>query len=66
MMDGPNKLRVWTKDKELREMPEDFRNCKVTPEVAVNSIWLMNGQAGLLFECSDVIVEEQDITCPWD
>jgi hypothetical protein len=26
----------------------------------------MNGQAGVLFECSDIIVEQEDISCPFD
>jgi hypothetical protein len=66
MMEGPNKLRCWTKDREQREIPEDFRNTKVTPQVTVKSIWLMNGQAGVLCECSDVIVQEEDVSCPFD
>ena len=66
MMEGPNKLRCWTKDREQREMPETFKNCKVTPQVTVKSIWLMNGQAGVLFQCSDVIVEEQEIRFSFD
>ena len=66
MTEGPNKLRVWTKDKELRELPEDFRNCKITPIVTVKSIWLMNGQAGVLLETFDIILEEEDISCPFE
>jgi hypothetical protein len=67
MTEGPNKLRVWSKDKELREMPEDFRTCKILAvQVAVKSIWLMNSQAGVLLEASDIIVQEDDVSCPFD
>jgi len=67
MTEGPNKLRVWNKDKELRQMPEDFRTCKILAvQVTVKSIWLMNSQAGVLLEASDIIVEEPDVSCPFD
>ena len=66
MMEGPNKLRCWTKEREQREPPEDFRNCKVTPQVCVKSIWLHNGQAGVLFECVDIHVVQEDVSCPFD
>ena len=67
MTSGPNMLRVWTKDKELRELPEDFRNCKIiAAQITVKSIWLMNSQAGILFECSDIILQEEIISCPFE
>ena len=67
MTAGPNCLRVWNEDKGLREMPEDFRNCKIiAAQVTVKSIWLMNSQAGVLFECTDIIAVDQDVSCPFD
>ena len=65
MTEGPNKVRCWTPSKELREMPKEFRNCIITAQATVKSIWLMNGQAGVLFECYDLVVEEQDVSCPF-
>ena len=66
MTDGPNKIRCWTPDRQPRPMPEDWRNCRLTAQSTVQSIWLMNGAAGVLFQCCDVIVEEQSMDCPWD
>jgi len=66
MLDGPNKIRCWTPDHQPRDIPTDFRNCTITPFVSAKSIWLMGGNsAGILWECSDCIVEEEDISCPF-
>jgi hypothetical protein len=66
MLEGPNKLRCWTPDRQPREIPEDFRLCTITPQVVPKSIWLMGGNsAGVLFECYDCIVEEMSVECPF-
>ena len=65
MLEGPNKIRCWGPNKEPRDIPLDFRGCKLTPQLVVKSLWLMNGSAGVLFECLDLIVEEEDISCPF-
>ena len=65
MTSGPNQVRCWTKDREPRPLPEDWRNCTITPQATVKSIWLHNGQAGVLCECTDVIVVENDVSCPF-
>ena len=65
MMEGPSQIRCWTKEHEPRDPPLDFRNSRLTPLVTVKSLWLMNNQAGALMECSDVVVEEEDVSCPF-
>ena len=65
MVDGPNKIRCWTPDRQPRPMPEDWRKCTLTPQIIAKSIWLMNGQAGVLFECQDCIIEDDDVSCPF-
>ena len=41
MTAGLNKIHCWTSDREQRAPPEDWRNCRLTPQVTVKSIWLM-------------------------
>ena len=65
MASGNNAIRCWTPERQPRPMPTDWRKCTITPHVTVKSIWLMNGQAGVLFECHDCVVQEDDISCPF-
>ena len=65
MLEGPNKIRVWGPNTEKRDIPVDFRICKLTPQLTVKSLWLMNGSAGVLFECHDLVCVEEDISCPF-
>ena len=65
MLEGTSKLRVWDANKENRDIPLDFRICKLTPQLTVKSIWLMNGSAGVLMECHDLVCVEEDISCPF-
>ena len=65
MTEGPNKIRCWTPDHQPRPMPEEWRNCRLTAQVVVKSLWIMNGAVGTLFECHDIIVDEEDISCPF-
>ena len=65
MLEGPNKLRCWTPDRQPREIPDGFRLCTITPQIVPKSIWLLGGNsAGVLFECYDCIVEEMSVECP--
>ena len=65
MVNGPNQIRCWTSDREPRPLPDDWRKCIITPQITAKSIWLMNGQAGVLFECYDCIVQDDDVSCPF-
>jgi hypothetical protein len=62
---GPNAVKCWTAEKTPRDLPQDWRNCTITPEVLVKSVWLMNGGCGTLFEIKNAIVEEASDECPF-
>jgi hypothetical protein len=58
-------LKCFTPDAEPREMPNEFRDCKVLPCVEFMHIWFQNKQFGVtLLTTHAMIFEEQD-KCPF-
>ena len=62
---GPKKIKCWTPEKTLREPPEDWRQCQITPIVSVKGLWFMSNQCGCTYEIHDCIVDEILNTCPF-
>jgi hypothetical protein len=62
---GLNAVKCWNPDKTTRNTPEEWRGASLQPEILVKGLWFMAGSVGVLFEVHNVIVEQEEETCPF-
>ena len=62
---GPRSVRCWTPDKEAREAPAAWAMCNVIPLVTARSLWLQSKECGVCLECTDVLIYERTLGCPF-
>ena len=63
--EGKGAVKCWDMEKEKREVPEDWTLCRVKPKITLKNLWLMSREVGILFECSDVQIDESPVACPF-
>ena len=63
---GTNCIKCWHPSKALRNRPDDWRSCTLTPEVTIKGLYFMAGGVGVVYECQNiVVVEEGPEECPF-
>ncbi len=65
MLEGKGAVKCWDMEKQKRDAPEDWTLCRVRPKITVKNLWLMSREVGILFECSDVQIDESPVACPF-
>ena len=59
-------LRVWTPEKTLRSLPENWKACEIQPILQAKSVWFMaQGGCGVTYELLDACVVERGEECPF-
>ena len=64
-MEGRQKLRVWTPEREAREPPEDWRDCDALPMIVVRGFYFQTKEFGLILETTDILIHERTRACPF-
>jgi hypothetical protein len=63
---GPGAVRCWTPEKVSRALPEDWRQCSITPIITAKAVWFMAGPTcGVTYEVNDCIISETCLECPF-
>ena len=63
---GANCIKCWSDSKASRNQPDDWRNCTLTPEVLIKGLYFMAGGVGVVYECHNiVVVEDEPEECPF-
>ena len=64
----PSSVRVWDASGKLREggLPSDLRGYDLVPRVAIEKMWIMSRECGLVLQVSDLmLLEREEIACPF-
>jgi len=65
-LSGPSGVRHWTPTKELRNPPEDYRDCYLEAMAVAKQIYFMGGSCGVVFDITDLIIHEHEaVQCPF-
>ena len=56
---GRGKVQCYGMDKNVRDLPESWLECKVRPRVMLKSIWIMSKEIGCLWEVVACQIDEQ-------
>jgi hypothetical protein len=63
---GSSAVRHWTPDRQLRDAPEDYRNCYIEAMAVAKSMYFMGGSCGIVFDITDMIIHEHEVVqCPF-
>ena len=62
---GRGKVQCYGMDKNVRDLPESWLECKVRPRVMLKSIWIMSKEIGILYEVVACQIDEQTKECPF-
>ena len=63
---GTKSCRFWGLDKQRIDMPEDLRSpAALVPIVQVKSLWIMHKEVGVTLECTDLMCQIPEETCPF-
>ena len=62
---GPRAVRVWDKGNTKITLPSDMRGLLACPLVAAKHLWFNAGRWGVVWELTDLRVEEAELSCPW-
>ena len=62
---GLNACRVWDQDGKRIELPEDLRNVPVAAKLAVERVWMMSKEMGLVLTVTDLQLCSDPATCPF-
>ena len=62
---GPNACRCWNQVGERVDLPEDLRNVPVAAKLAVERVWLMSKEMGLVLTITDLQLCEDPVSCPF-
>ena len=63
---GLNAVRVWSPEGARVELPEDLRNVPVAAKLAVERVWMMSKEMGLVLTVTDLQLLQDPVTCPFD
>ena len=62
---GPRAVRVWNAKNEKVELPSDMRGMTACPLADAKHLWVNAGRWGIIWELTDLRVEEAEVSCPW-
>ena len=62
---GLNACRVWDQAGKRIELPEDLRNVPVAARLAVERVWMMSKEMGLVLTVTDLQLCSDPVTCPF-
>ena len=62
---GNKSCRFWTSKYARCEAPEDFKDCDLVPRINVRSLWIMGSDCGLTLECTDIMYDNHQESCPF-
>ena len=62
---GSKPCRIWNEAFEVRDVPEDFRQCQCVPTALSGQIWIQGSQFGTVMTVQDMLVFERRLVCPF-
>jgi len=62
---GPRAVRVWDTGNIKTALPSDMRGLLACPLVEAKHLWFNAGRWGVVWELTDLRVEEAELSCPW-
>jgi hypothetical protein len=62
---GHRAVRVWDKDNNRIALPGDMRGLMACPLVEMKNVWFNAGRWGAIWELTDLRIEEQQLSSPW-
>jgi hypothetical protein len=62
---GLNACRVWDQQGKRVDLPEDLRNVPVAAKLAVERVWMMSKEMGLVLTVTDLQLCSDPATCPF-
>ena len=62
---GIRAVRCWNSTGEQWPLPKDLRGMSVTPLVEVRALWFAAGRFGIVWELTDMLVEQTVTKNPW-
>ena len=62
---GSKPCRFWTNKYARCDAPDEFKNLDLVPRINVRSLWIMGSDCGLTLECTDIMFDDQQETCPF-
>ena len=62
---GLNACRCWDQDGKRIELPEDLRNVPVAAKLAVERVWCMSKEMGLVLTVTDLQLCSDPVSCPF-
>ena len=65
-LSGRGAIQCWDADRNKREPPTSWVQCRVQPKITLKNIWIMAKQWGILYEAVNILVGEASEECPFD
>jgi len=62
---GSRQVRTWDLENQPCGMLSDLRGCTLTASIHAKSLWFMGSAFGVVFECTDLQVEQNVAVCPF-
>ena len=62
---GHRKCRCWDEEKNPRDFPEDWLSNVYDVKVSIPQLWIMGSDFGLTMECIDLMIQHDDVECPF-
>lgn len=63
---GHRQVRCWDQHLKPRETPDEkWTMCEYVAQVAISHMWIMNREFGFVLQCTDLMVVEPEIVCPF-
>jgi len=60
-----NAVRCYDANKKPRDVPIDWRECSLEALITVGKVWFMSGKCGVTLEVKDLLIANDESTCPF-
>ena len=62
---GSKSCRFWTPKYARCDCPDNFKDVGLIPRINVRSLWIMGSDCGLTLECTDILYDQSQESCPF-
>ena len=62
---GRGQVKLWDSDRQARKEPGCWTACTAAPRIVVKGLWVSAKEFGVLYEATDLLLDEAPQSCPF-